>query len=138
MLRAEARDRLLAQHDKLRSLLREAQEMSAGLASGTHSRAELERAFIQLRERFMAHNSFEQSVLEPMLLASSDGMAPARVQRMIEEHTAEHAAIESFFARPLDDMIRELPDLVEDVDAHMAAEERTILSRAVLTDPAMP
>jgi hypothetical protein len=79
------------------------------------------------------HNAFELSVLEPML-READAWGPARVARMIEEHGAEHEALEELLAGTTEEVALRFDDFAELVDAHMAAEERTFLSTQVLRD----
>jgi hypothetical protein len=128
---SEAREQLLSQHDHLRQLLADAVATAAAVLAGKPASTELAERLEELRLAFVEHNDFEQSVLEPVL-RQGDAWAPKRVARMIEEHAAEHAAFAAFFAGSVLEMARGLGELAEQVDAHMAAEERTFLSPAVL------
>jgi hypothetical protein len=53
---------------------------------------------------------------------------------MMEEHRAEHAVIRAALTGTDRDVAHRVADLRELVEAHMAAEERTFLSRGVLRD----
>lgn len=86
-----------------------------------------------LRDAYTAHNAFELSKLEPML-RDADAWGPARVARMVEEHAAEHEALEDVLTGTTEEVAMRFDDFAELVDAHMAAEERTFLSAQVLHD----
>jgi len=126
---------LLEQHDGLRVRTARCLALSERLLRGEPIAAELATEVARLREQFLEHNEVEQRLLEP-LLARSDAWGPLRVERMLEEHAAEHAA----FLEQLDGGTAEIAarfsDFAEELDAHMAAEERTFLSRRVLEDAA--
>jgi hypothetical protein len=68
------------------------------------------------------------------------GASPARsdrqaaLPRMREEHVAEHAAFWELLSGTPDDIAARIDDLVEEIDAHMLAEERTFLSPVTLQD----
>jgi hypothetical protein len=51
---------------------------------------------------------------------------------MLEEHVAEHAAFWDLLAGPASEVAARMDELLEELDAHMAAEERTFLSPLVL------
>jgi hypothetical protein len=125
-----ARARLLEQHERLRDLLGAALALAGRHLSGDAVAVELSATLAELRAAFVAHNELETSLLEPMLLATGT-WGPARLERMLEEHAGEHVAFTSFLTRPLDEVAPGMVDFVEEIEAHMAAEERTFLSAAV-------
>ena len=49
-----------------------------------------------------------------------------------EEHVAEHAALWEMLTGEVGEVAARMSDLIDDLDAHMAAEERTFLSPLVL------
>jgi hypothetical protein len=51
---------------------------------------------------------------------------------MLEEHAAEHAAFWQRIEAPRHDIAANMDELLEELDAHMAAEERTVLSPLIL------
>jgi hypothetical protein len=53
---------------------------------------------------------------------------------MFEEHAAEHASFREAMTGSALAIAARMAELAEDVDAHMAAEERTFLSPGVLRD----
>ena len=57
---------------------------------------------------------------------------------MLEEHVAEHAAFRELLVGTAEDVAARMDDLVDELDAHMAAEERTFLNAAVLVTTRSP
>ena len=128
---SEARAQLLREHDQLRALLAAAVALAGEFRRGKAMAAELRGAVERLREAFAAHNASEETLLVP-ILEEHGAIGPARIARMIEEHAAEHAAMRAALAGHPADVAARLDELAEDIDAHMAAEERTFLSSGVL------
>ena len=56
------------------------------------------------------------------------------VDRMLEEHVAEHAAFWELLSGTQAEVAERIGELAEELDAHMAAEERTFLSPVTLRD----
>jgi iron-sulfur cluster repair protein YtfE (RIC family) len=134
MMPAAARSTLLAQHDRLRTQLALCAALAARLRAGEDVRVELESALVRIRYAFAEHNETEEMLLEPML-QRSDAWGPRRIDRMLEEHAAEHVMFRNLLTGPTADVAARMEDLTEELEAHMAAEERTFLSPAVLRDP---
>jgi iron-sulfur cluster repair protein YtfE (RIC family) len=133
MIPSEARARLLRQHDDLRERMASCLAAAARQQPGQPVPAELREALVALAEAFAAHNQAEEEVLEP-LLAEVPGLGARRIARMREEHVAEHRHFLALFAAAAAELGSRLVELAENLDAHMAAEERTFLSPAVLPD----
>jgi hypothetical protein len=53
---------------------------------------------------------------------------------MLEEHVAEHAAFWELLSGTQAEVAERIGELAEELDAHMAAEERTFLSPVTLRD----
>ena len=53
---------------------------------------------------------------------------------MLEEHVAEHSAFWDYLKGTRGEVADKISDLAEELDAHMAAEERTFLSPVTLRD----
>ena len=51
---------------------------------------------------------------------------------MLEEHVAEHAAFWEMLTGSTVEVAARMDELIDELDAHMAAEERTFLSPLVL------
>jgi hypothetical protein len=79
----------------------------------------------------MQHNTTEVDLIGP-LLQNSQEWGGQLVDRMLEEHLAEHTAFWEMLAGAVTDVASRMDDLVDELDAHMAAEERTFLSPLVL------
>jgi hypothetical protein len=124
---------LLEQHESLRSHAGQCAALAGRLLAGEWVAPEFTAEVRRLRNLFLVHNQTEERMLEPFL-AGSDASGPLRVDRMLEEHAAEHAA----FLRGLDGSTSEVAarfaDFAELLDAHMAAEERTFLSPRVIAE----
>ncbi|MCC6999440.1 MAG: hemerythrin domain-containing protein [Deltaproteobacteria bacterium] len=140
MLPSEAREELLSQHAELRRLLSLAATLAgqvlADAAAGTPSPSdlpELHRLLARLQSALSDHNKSEESLLEPML-RDADAWGPQRVARMVEEHKGEHSAFRKALEGEDLDVAARLPELAEELEAHMLAEERTFLSAGVLRD----
>ena len=124
---------LLEQHEGLRTRTGRCAQLSAHLLRGEPVALQLAAELVRLREAFLDHNDVESRLLEPYL-AASDAWGPLRVDRMLEEHAAEHAAFRERLDGTTEEIAARFADFAEDLDAHMAAEERTFLSPKVLAD----
>jgi len=133
MKRSEARTQLLRQHDWLREIMAAAVALGERLLVGEAVREELLRALTELRDALAEHNRDEEAMLENVL-RDADAWGPLRVARMFEEHRAEHAAMRDALAGTEIEVAHRFADFSEQLEAHMAAEERTFLSPAVLKD----
>ena len=128
-----ARALLLAQHDRLRRLLADTADVAERVVAGEGSLDHLQDLLGAVRIAFAEHNASEETLLEP-ILRLDHAWGPPRIARMLEEHSAEHASFREALARPAHELASEMGDLVELIDAHIAAEERTFLSPGVLRD----
>jgi len=126
-----SRARLIAQHDQIRAHLVECSELARQLRTGQPAHAALSAAVAQLRADLLEHNATEAELIRP-LLDDSPGWGTVLVDRMGEAHLAEHAALLEMLAGSPGEVAARMSDLVDDLDAHMAAEERTFLSPLVL------
>ncbi|MCA9676486.1 MAG: hemerythrin domain-containing protein [Kofleriaceae bacterium] len=129
-----AREVVLAQHARLRTLLASAEAVAGRYRAGDPVGAQLHRLLEDVRRAFAEHNRTEEELLGPILREDFAWGEP-RVRRMMEEHAGEHALLRQVLAADDDTVARQLPDLVEEILAHMDAEERTFLSPTVLRDP---
>lgn len=129
----EARTTLLAQHDAIRHRL----EACAGLAklhrAGQEVTLELDAALGQLRDSLAEHNQTETAIIGELLHGPA-AWGSMLVDRMLEEHVAEHAVFWELLSGTHSEIAGRIDDLVEELDAHMAAEERTFLSPVTLRD----
>ena len=68
------------------------------------------------------------------LLHNSPDWGAVLIDRMLEEHVAEHSAFWERMSGSVHEVAARIDDLVEELESHMAAEERTFLSPAVLRE----
>jgi hypothetical protein len=144
MLLAEMRRELLAQHEGLRRLAREAKEAAERRARGDErARRELRAAVDFLGAALKAHNRREEELLGERI-KTADAWGPDRAALMTDAHRSEHDDI----VRSLEhagrlegdaEASRAVVDAIDDLLAHMAEEERTVLVAHVLSDvPTIP
>jgi len=131
-----ARKKLTGQHDRIRARLRTCHRLAQGLLGGDPVHAELDAAVAQLRADLGEHNATETAMIRP-LLHDSPGWGSVLLDRMLEEHLAEHAAFWELLSGPVGEVAARMGELVEELDAHMAAEERTFLNPTVLRTDAI-
>ena len=126
-----AGQQLWAQHEQIRRHLAECSALGRRLREGEPVAIELDAAVSRLRSAFDDHNTDETRLIRPLLEGSPD-WGGRLLDRMIEEHLAEHAAFWQLLGESLDEVAARIDDLIDEIDAHMAAEERTFLSPFVL------
>ena len=85
------------------------------------------REVTRLRAALTLHNHYEERFLRPVL-AEVDGFSEARVNRMVEEHEAEHEAL----GANLNATPQELRGTLCRLRSHLDSEERYFLSSNVL------
>jgi hypothetical protein len=128
-----ARRVLVAQHDRIRGHL-----VTCAALAGRHRDREqvhlaLDEALAQLRHAFTEHNAVETDLIRG-LLRDARHWGTVLIDRMLEEHVAEHTAFWELLTGSVDTVAAHIDELVDELDAHMAAEERTFLSPLVLRD----
>lgn len=128
---------LLAQHDRLRARLGDCSVLARRVLEGEQLHAVLDEELDALRRELGEHNLLETSMLQPLLHATS-AWSKVLLDRMMEEHVAEHAAFWDILSGSTHEVAARMDDLVDELDAHMAAEERTFLSPQVLRDDRGP
>ena len=133
---SEARSKLLGQHVVLRAHLETCIRLAALLRAGEPMGLELDVALKDLRNDFVEHNETETAVIRKLLHGPSS-WGSLLIDRMLEEHIAEHMAFWELLSGSRDEVAARIEDLAEELDSHMAAEERTFLSPLTLR-PARP
>ncbi|MEJ7600269.1 MAG: hemerythrin domain-containing protein [Kofleriaceae bacterium] len=123
---------LTAQHDALRGMMDRCEQLADELDAGGCEPAQLTREIARLRRAFDTHNTFEELLLRPVL-TEVDPFAGPRLERMVEDHVAEHREMR---ARLGSDQTSVMRDVIETLRAHLEAEERYLLSSRVLRDDA--
>lgn len=132
--------RLSEEHARIRVLLAQIGGLAEGPAAGPCDQTVVELAALLSRLALVlaAHNANEEAALRP-LLAQTDAWGPERVDEMIKDHVAEHAALRAMIA-PLKDLTdveglrRTSRDLVARLREHLEDEERGFLNPRVLRD----
>ena len=133
MKATEARTTLLAQHEQLRLLLDTCTRLAREQRAGEPVTTELDEALAELRDKFADHNQMETAVIADLLQGPAAWASPL-IDRMLEEHVAEHAAFWELLSGTQAEVTERIGELAEELDAHMAAEERTFLSPMTLRD----
>ena len=128
-----ARRKLLTQHDGIRTHLDRCKALAHELLAGGPVGLALDVALAVLRTDVIEHNGTETALVGPLLHGSRDWGA-LLIDRMLEEHLAEHSAFWERMSGSVLEVAAHIDDLVEDLESHMAAEERTFLSPFVLRD----
>lgn len=133
MSASEIRAKLIAQHDHLRVHLGACVRLARLLRVGEHVGVELDFELALLRDELAEHNATEGAAVAQLLHGPS-AWSSLMIDRMLEEHIAEHAAFWELLAGTRSEVAGRIEDLAEEIDAHMAAEERTFLSPVTLRD----
>lgn len=121
---------LMTQHESLRAMMDRCDELADQLDLDGIGPTQLLREVAKLRLAFDAHNVFEEQLLRPVLM-SADAFGETRIERMVEEHVNEHRAMRSRLGSPV---TAELREVIANLRAHLAAEERYFLTAKVLRD----
>jgi len=130
---SDARLQLLAQHDRIRQHLERCTRLAAQQRAGDPVSEELDEALARLRDEFADHNQAETEIIASLLKGPA-AWSSLMVDRMLEEHVGEHAAFWELLSGTRDEVAERIAELAEQLDAHMAAEERTFLSPMTLRE----
>jgi len=126
-----ARTTLMLQHAGIRAQLECCMRLAHRFRNGANVELELDAAISRLRLGFVDHNATETRLVGP-LLRRLPGRGSLLIDRMLEEHLAEHAELWDKLSGTAAEVASRIDDLAEELEAHMAAEERTFLSPHVL------
>jgi iron-sulfur cluster repair protein YtfE (RIC family) len=129
----QTRRQLLAQHERLREHLETCTRLAKLFEIGQSSGADLDAALERLRAEFASHNEAETTVITKLIHGPS-AWSTLMIDRMLEEHVAEHAAFWELLSGPRNEVVARIDELADELDAHMAAEERTFLAPVTLRD----
>jgi iron-sulfur cluster repair protein YtfE (RIC family) len=127
------RAHLLAQHDRLRQHVHACTQMARLFRAGLATPRDLDLALDILRQELSLHNETETTAIRALLHGPS-AWGSLLIDRMLEEHIAEHAVFWDLLTGTTEEMAARIDDLAEELDAHMAAEERTFLAPVTLRD----
>jgi hemerythrin-like domain-containing protein len=134
------RQRILDDHEALRVLLAEVEELVRRTRTGDTAAAEaLPERGRALRARFLDHLALEDAHLVPALRAA-DAWGEERAQRVAVEHAEQRERMQALLehmespTRSMDQLAEELASLVADLRADMEGEEQAVLSENLLRD----
>jgi hypothetical protein len=127
------RHHLLLQHQRLREHAETCTRLARLYRAGQPTGPELDLALDALREDFAIHNEAETTAITALMHGPA-AWGSLMIDRMLEEHVAEHAAFWEALSGTRADVVARIDDLAEELDAHMAAEERTFLAPVTLRD----
>jgi hypothetical protein len=122
---------LLAQHDSLRHRIQTCTRLAKLYLAGGCFGRELDDALDELRGELAVHNETETAAIR-RLLHGPAAWGSLMIDRMLDEHLAEHAAFWEHMTGTRREIAERIDDLAEELDAHMAAEERTFLAPVTL------
>jgi len=129
----EARAMLLTQHARIRVQLDVCTRLARMYRSGQRVGNPLDIELWRLRAELDQHNQLETTVVGDLLHGPA-AWGALLIDRMLEEHIAEHAVFWDYLSGTRAEVAEKIDDLAEEIDAHMAAEERTFLSPVTLRD----
>ena len=124
---------LVAQHELLRARLDSCTRLARLFREGSCPSRDLEAALEILRGEFEFHNHAETTQIRKLLHGPA-AWGSLLIDRMLEEHAAEHVAFRALMSGTTDEVAARIDELAEEIDAHMAAEERTFLAPVTLRD----
>jgi iron-sulfur cluster repair protein YtfE (RIC family) len=129
----DARAMLLAQHTRIRVQLDVCIGLARMYSADPTVGSQLDSELWQLRDELDQHNQLETTIIGELLHGSA-AWGGLLIDRMLEEHIAEHATFWGYLKGTRAEVADRISDLAEELDAHMAAEERTFLSPVTLRD----
>lgn len=132
--------RLSEEHARIRVALAQIEARAGSPPDGPAAQAAIDLAsqLSRLALLLAAHNANEEAALRPLLI-QTDAWGADRIEEMIKDHVAEHAALRAMIEplknlTDLDRLRRSSLDLVAEIRGHLEAEERGFLNRKVLRD----
>lgn len=131
MTPASALTELLAQHATLREMMDLCLELADKLDATGGDPSELTREVARIRIAFEAHNRYEEALLRPVL-EESNAFGDVRIDQMIAVHVDEHRSVRNHLERWT--ATSALREVLEDLRAHLDAEERHFLTAKILRD----
>jgi iron-sulfur cluster repair protein YtfE (RIC family) len=137
---SEVRRRVLDDHEAIRAMLAEVDELARRLLAGEDELAAPLRARgMALQARLLQHLELEEANLVPAL-READAWGEERVARLLAEHAEQRAELARLLAdlrdraRPARELARELRRVAKDLLVDMDHEEATALGADVLHD----
>lgn len=135
MKKREIRAELLYQHAEIRGRIEEIRRFLQVLPPTGPGSLALRAALRRLAETIGHHNEREEALLRD-ILPTVDAWGPLRAELMLDDHAKEHevlhTALVDAIAAP--DAQTTLSGLLDRLSAHMAHEERLLLTDELLSD----
>lgn len=131
------RERILADHDRLRMLMKRLETNAIEALRDESRRASIRDALAELRSNLERHLDFEEATLVPYL-AGADAWGPARAEHLLKDHVGQRALLVALTedtndgARKLEDVAEEILWFVRSFERDMIDEEATFLNAEVL------
>jgi iron-sulfur cluster repair protein YtfE (RIC family) len=133
-MRAEhTRLQLIEQHARIRMHLETCTRLARLADCDDRAGPQLDAALAALREELAAHNEAEAAIIGALLHGPAQ-WSKLMIDRMFEEHAAEHAAFWELLSGTRAEVAARIEELADELDAHMAAEERTFLAPGTLRE----
>ena len=140
---SQVRSHILRDHDALRRQLDELTGVTCRIKDGDLGAAELALGLLkQVLDALSRHLDLEDAILAPTLRDDTDAFGPVRAERLLRHHVDQRTQLRSLVDRshtehgPLA-LAGMIGELIEDLRADMAYEERDVLSAELLRDDPM-
>jgi hypothetical protein len=117
----------MTQHAMIRTSLEACGALAARFCEGAPVAAKLEVAVQDLRREIAVHNDTENALIRALLVRTAR-WGDQLIDRMLEEHRGEHDTMWALLTGTVEEVAPHMPELIEELEAHMAAEERTFLA----------
>lgn len=124
---------LIAQHEQLRTRLASCALAARLFREGVLPADDLDEALETLRRELDAHQQTESTQIRKLLYGPA-AWGSLLIDRMLEEHIAEHVALRTLMTGTSREIAGRIDELAEELAAHMDAEERTFLAPGTLRD----
>ncbi len=124
---------LVAEHGRLRVRVESCARLARQFRDGLCPARDLDAALEILRGELEFHNHSETTQIR-RLLQGPAAWGSLLIDRMLEEHGAEHVAFLQVMSGTTAEVAGRIDDLAEQLEAHWAAEERTFLAPVTLRD----
>jgi hypothetical protein len=123
-----ARSLLLAQHDRIHVDLNRCCSLAQRLRIGEPLDRQLDMVITQLRANLALHNATESKLIGPLLHNLAD-RSQLHLKNMLEQHLTEHNQLLELLAGPVQEVAMRMVEIARELEAHIAAEERSLLCR---------
>jgi iron-sulfur cluster repair protein YtfE (RIC family) len=133
----EARDRVLADHTRLRTLMGAVVASARDVLCDEKQRPRVREALAGLRTELERHVAYEEAVLAP-ILRDANAWGPVRAAHMAKDHDGQRAALVALAedvgeeVRSVEALADEIEWFVQSFERDLCEEEATLLSADAL------